>query len=672
MSELLLELFSEEIPAMMQSKVASAYKEIFAKYFVSLAIKFKDIEVHVGARRICIYANGLPLIIPSSISEIKGPKTSAPEMAIEGFCRSNNISREKLEIKEINGIDFYFYIKREKEQKTEDMLLSSLSEPISEYVWPKSMHWGDYKIKWVRPLRNILCIFNYKVVLLEYGHLKANNICYGHRFMSPKAAAVSSYEEYKKHLDNNFVVLKAEDRVNIIKRELEKIARDKGLIINEDPYLLEEVSGLIEYPRVLVGKIEEKFLLLPSEVLISAMKSHQKYFSVFDQEGKFAPYFIFVSNIKSEDEALVIAGNEKVLSARLADALYFYNQDLKTTLLDKSERLAKVIFHTKLGSLKDKTQRLEKLCKFIDPDDTIAAKTALICKSDIVSEVVDEFPTLQGVIGYYYAIAESQNQDTAVAIRDHYKPLGPNDICPKGSGALLALADKIDNLCGLMLAGEKPNGSKDPYALRRQALGIIRIILENQLEINLSALVVYSLGLYKDQINVSDESKKQILQFLTERIRFYFKSDYSPELIAATLDISKEPNIINFASKIKVLNGFIGSKHGEDMLQSYKRANNLLGNDKPFGKVNESVFISNHEKELFDCIKTNKENIKIALDKKDYEVSLELLASFHKPLSSFFENVLIKDNNESIAQNRMLLLEEIRGVFDQIAEFDKL
>ena len=476
----------------------------------------------------------------------------------------------------------------------------------------------------------------------------------------------------KKHLDSNFVVLKAEDRINIIKSELEKITKNKGLVINDDPYLLEEVSGIVEYPRVLVGKIEEKFLLLPSEVLVSAMRSHQKYFSVFDKEGNFAPYFIFVSNIKSEEEALVIAGNEKVLSARLADALYFYNQDLKTTLLDKSERLDKVIFHTKLGSLKDKTQRLEKLCRFIDPDNEIAAKAALICKSDIVSEVVDEFPTLQGIIGYYYAIAESQGQDIAEAIRDHYKPQGPNDACPKRAGALLALADKVDSLCGLMLAGEKPSGSKDPYALRRQALGIIRIILENQLEINLNTLVVYSLGLYKDQINVSNDNKNQILQFLTERIKYYFKSDYSPELVAATLDLSKEPNMLNFASKIKVLNGFIGSKYGEDMLQAYKRANNLLGNDKPFGKVNESAFISNHEKELFDCIKANKENIKIALDKKNYEDSLELLASFHKPLSDFFENVLVKDSNESIAQNRMLLLEEIRGVFNQIAKFDQL
>lgn len=672
MSELLLELFSEEIPAMMQSKAASAYKEIFTKYFVSLSIKFKDIEVNVGPRRLCIYVNGLPSVIQASQNEIKGPKISAPDKAVEGFCRSNNINRDKLEVKEINGADFYFYIKKTKEQRTEDILLNSLCDPISEYVWPKSMYWSDYKIKWVRPLQNILCIFDDRVVPLKFGHLKANNICYGHRFMSPGALSVSSYDEYKKHLENNFVILKAEDRIKLIKDELEKISKDKNLVIKDDPYLLEEVSGLVEYPRVLIGKIDEKFLSVPSEVLVSAMRSHQKYFSVFDKNGNFAPHFVFVSNIKSQEESLVISGNEKVLSARLADALYFYNQDLKTTLSDKLESLDKVIFHAKLGSLRDKTKRLRNICNFIDPDNKNAANAALICKSDIVSEVVDEFPTLQGSMGYYYAISESQDQLVAEAIRDHYKPQGPNDECPKGAGAILALADKIDSLCGLMLAGEKPSGSKDPYALRRQALGIIRIILENKLEISLSALVVYSLGLYKDQIKVTDDCRDQILQFLAERIKFFFKSEYTPELVAATLDISRESNILRFASKIRVLSNFIGSKHGEDMLQSYKRAHNLLGKEKPSGKVDESVFISHHERELFDCIKANKENIGIALDKKDYQGSLELLASFHNPISNFFENVLIKDKNESIAQNRMLLLEEIRGVFNQIAKFDKL
>lgn len=672
MSELLLELFSEEIPAMMQGKAAVAYKEIFIKYFAANKIEFRDIEVNVGPRRLSIYVNGLPSIIPSSTKELKGPKISAPDNAVEGFCRSNNISKDSLETKNINGTDFYFYTQKSEEQKTEELLLNSLSKLVSEYVWPKSMYWGDYKIRWVRPLKNILCIFNKNIVAFEYGHLKANNICYGHRFMSSNSAEVNSYDEYKKHLENNFVVLNANTRVDLIKEGIDKISSDLGLVVKDDPYLLEEVSGLVEYPRVLVGKIEERFLSVPSEVLVNAMRSHQKYFSVFDKDGNFAPYFIFVSNIKSESESLVISGNEKVLSARLADALYFYNQDLKTTLSEKAERLDNVIFHAKLGSLKSKTERLAKLSEFIDSDNKEAVEAALICKSDIVSEVVDEFPTLQGIMGYYYASAESQDDNVALAIRDHYKPQGPNDDCPKGSAAILALADKIDSLCGLMLAGEKPSGSKDPFALRRQALGIVRIILENNLNVDIAGLVVYSIGLYKGQIEVSDESKVQILQFLSERIRFFFKNDYSAELISATLDLEKEANLVKFATKIKVLNKFIISKQGEDLLQAYKRANNLLGKDKVNGMVDESAFISNHEKELFSCLKANKEKIELSLSKSDYIRSLELLASFHEPLSNFFENILVKDKNQKIADNRMLLLEQIREIFNQIAKFDKL
>jgi glycyl-tRNA synthetase beta chain len=672
MSELLLELFSEEIPAMMQGKAASAYEDIFRKYFAANKIAFQNIEVHVGPRRLCVYVNGIPSVIPSATKELKGPKCSAPDAAIEGFCRSNKITKDKLETKEINDADFYVYIQRTDEQKTQDILLKNIGNPISEYVWPKSMYWGDYKIKWVRPLQNILCIFGGKVVPFEYGHLKANNLCFGHRFMSPDSAKVNSFDEYKKHLSDNFVVLDADQRSQIIKDGLKKAALDLGLVIKDDPYLIEEVSGLAEYPRVLVGKIEERFLSVPSEVLVSAMRSHQKYFSVFDQDGNFAPYFVFVSNIKSEEESLVISGNEKVLSARLADALYFYNQDLKTSLLEKANRLDNVIFHAKLGSLKDKTARLSKLSSFIDADDKEAAKAALICKSDIVSEVVDEFPTLQGIMGHYYALAESGDSKVALAIRDHYKPQGPADECPKGAAAILALADKMDSLCGLMLAGEKPSGSKDPFALRRQALGIVRIILENELDIDLVKLVKYSLGLYKVQIEVTEDCKDQILKFLEERIRYFFKSKYSLELIEATLDLSRETSLVQLESKLKVLNYFIVSKQGEDLLLAYKRANNLLGKAKIDGNIDETAFISIPEKELFACINVNKVKIESALNKKDYKSGLELLASFHEPLSNFFENILVKDKNESIAKNRMLLLEQIRAIFNQIAKFDKL
>lgn len=673
MSELLLELLSEEIPAMMQRKAEISYKKIFEQYFSSLMIRFTKIEVNVGPRRVCLYVKGLPSIIPSTVQDIKGPKISSPHKAVDGFCQSHNIGKETLYVKEINKIHFYCYKKHVPEQQTENILVKTLSTPISRHIWPKSMYWGNHKIKWIRPLKNIICIFDGKIIPFCYGHLQANNICYGHKFMSPDSAAITSYDEYKKYLKANFVILKSKDRITKIKSGIAKIIKSTGLIIKEDPSLFEELSGLVEYPNVLLGKIEKEFVsTMPDEILISAMRKHQKYFSVFDNKGYFAPYFIFVSNIQSTTEKTVISGNEKVLSARLSDAKYLYDQDLKTTKYDQSLNLSKVIFHADLGSLQDKTLRLAELCKVIDQHDEIAAKAALICKNDLVSEIVSEFPNLQGVMGYYYAISSSQNKKIAQAIYDHYKPQGPNDCCPKEySGALLAIADKIDSLCGLILIGKKPSGSKDPYALRRKAIGIIRIILEHKIDIDLYEVILHSLGLYNDKFKTHD-NMQEILLFITERMKYFFKSIYNPAVVDASLDLSKEASIIHLVSKMHILNDFMHSHHGKNVMQVYKRINNAL-KDKPLnGQVNEFMLMMPHEQELFECIKRNKIKIQMTLDNKDYKSSLRLLTSFYTPISNFFTNILVQDSNELITHNRRLLLEETRKIFNQIAQFNKL
>jgi len=672
MSELLLELFSEEIPAMMQQQAVAAYKEIFSKYFVVHTIKFDAIEVYVGPRRLAIHAIGLPSSLPANTTELKGPKISAPAQAIEGFCRSNNITVNDLVIREINGVEFYLYEQKNLAQNTKDILLNSLHQPIAEYVWPKSMYWGDHKIKWVRPLQNILCIFDQEIIPLQYGHLVANDKCYGHRFMSPLWHNVVSFADYKQKLLDNFVVLDAKDRQEYIQQELSKAAAKLDLIVKDDVALLEEVVGLAEYPQVLIGKIDQKFLSVPSEILVSAMKAHQKYFSLFNKDGKFAPYFLFVSNIASTEPEIVISGNEKVLSARLSDALYFYTQDLKTSLQEKSERLNKVIFHAKLGSLKDKTIRLAAITKFIDSSNESAASAALLCKSDIVSEVVDEFPTLQGIMGYYYAKAEHLSEELAVAICDHYKPQGPSDQCPKGAGAILALADKIDTLCGLMLAGEKPSGSKDPFALRRQALGIVRIILENKRSIDLAALVEFAANQYKDKLEVKDDLKKQILIFLEERVKHFFKDQYSLELILSVLNLEQESDLLKIANKLSSMKAFLESKEGDDLLIAYKRASNIIGNDKLEGKLDASMFVLDQETALFNCLTDYAQKIETELSLKHYSASLQLLAKMRQPIADFFDNVMVKDQDSAIANNRLLLLEKTKQVFNRIANFDRL
>ncbi len=672
MSELLLELFSEEIPAMMQGKAASAYKVIFAKYFASKKISFGKIDVYVGARRVTIHVTDVASSLSANVLEHKGPKVSAPEQAIAGFCRANNITSSDLSVKEIKGAEFYVYEQNIPEQSTKDILEQTIDKPIAEYVWPKSMYWGDYKIKWVRPLKNILCIFDGETVPFEYGHLAANNKTYGHRFMSGGVQTISGFADYKQKLADNFVVLDATERRDHIQAELTKQANQLGLVIKDDPALLEEVSGLVEYPEVLLGKIEERFLSVPSEILVSAMRGHQKYFSLFDKDGNFAPYFLFVSNIKSIDPQIVISGNEKVLSARLADALYFYNQDLKTTLAAKAERLDKVIFHAKLGSLRGKTNRLAAIAGHIDPSNKDAADAALLCKSDIVSEVVDEFPNLQGIMGYYYAKADGLNDETAIAVRDHYKPQGPSDDCPQGAAAILALADKIDSLCGLMLAGEKPSGSKDPYALRRQALGIVRIILENKINIDLVSLVNFVVAKYEGQVAVDPKIVEQIINFLEDRFKHFFKDQYKAELISAVLDLGHEADLLETKSKLLALDEFLNSVDGDDLLNSYKRASNILGKDKVSVEINASLFASAEESGLFNAVVDCQSKVDLAINSKNYSEALKALAALREPVANFFEKVMVKDKDANIAQNRMALLAKMLLIFDKIAKFGKL
>ena len=672
MSELLIELFCEEIPSVMQTRAESAYLEIFTKYFQDKGIGFKDIEIFVGPRRVVIHAEGLDKEIKGQSISIKGPKTDSPIIAIEGFCKSNNISKADLVIQEVKGTKCYFYEKEITTQEVKSILFKSLAQPIMDYVWSKSMYWSDYKIKWVRPLKNILCIFDGEIIPFKLGHLTANNITFGHRFMSPKQIIVNDYIEYKKALLENFVLLNRSDRVKNIKLSLENEAKALGLVIKDDLALFEEVAGLVEYPVILRGTIEQKFLKLPSEVFVSSMRTHQKYFSLFNKEGKFAPYFLFVSNIVSSDPNMVIKGNEKVLSARLSDALYFYHQDLKKSLEDGIDNLEKVTFHAKLGSLKSKVKRLASLTQFIDAESSLATEAALICKSDVLSEVVGEFPNLQGIMGYYYALSGGKRENVAIAIRDHYKPQGPSDSVPTAEAAVLALADKIDSLCGLMLAGERPTGSKDPYALRRLALGIIRIILENKLQQNIVKLVEFSCSLYLPVINYNYSEIQQIISFIEERAKNYFKDQFDSTQVSAVVNSWIEPDLLITKWKLEALNSFLDTTTGELLLNSYKRASNIIGSAKLNGEINPDLFDQQEEIQLMEFLTLNLAYIDLLIEKKDFLESLKTLASMNHVIANFFEKVMVMDKNPEIANNRLLLLDKIRQVFNKVANFDLL
>ncbi|AAU04292.1 glycine--tRNA ligase subunit beta [Rickettsia typhi] len=664
MSELLLELFSEEIPAFMQKNAEEAYLNIFTKIFKENEI-FAQVQVFVGPRRITLHATNLPKVILPKEEEIKGPSIEAPEIAINGFCKVHNVNKFDLSTKLINKKLYYFFVKKTQAREMKEILPKIIIDAINKYSWIKSMFWGCYKIKWIRPLRNILCIFDGEILPLQFGHLSANNITYGHRLTNNKKLEIIDFENYRNKLLENNVILERLKREEIIKVGLLELANAQNLNIKQDARLIEEVTGLNEFPVVLLGKIPQKFLELPEEVIISVMRKHQKYFCLFDKTGNFAPYFLFVINGRFVNIELILQGNEKVLSARLADALYFYKHDIAKTLESRFSKLESVIFHAKLGSLKEKVDRITDICRYIAPDNIDLIMAARLCKSDLVSDMVGEFPDLQGIMGYYYAKHEGLNEEVAKAIRDHYKPQGLNDNVPSGNATLLALADKLDSLVGLIIVGETPNGSGDPYALRRQALGIIRIIIENKLEINFINLINFAVSLYKVPTNTHLDS---VISFFEERAKFYFKNDYDIALINAVLDL----NLVDTKFKLDTLKEFLVQDVGKQLLNAYKRVSNIIGNQKITGLVDVSLFSTQYEKELFEVIQIISQQIIAIIANKDYKKALNLLSSLLKPITSFFDNVLVNDSDPKIAQNRLSLLHNTCEVFDKVVKFCRL
>lgn len=682
MTELLLELFSEEIPALMQKNAEEAYLIIFEKILLENVVTAK-IKTFVGPRRLSIYITELPeFILPKKV-EIKGPKVSAPLSAITGFCRVNNINESDLSIIELQNQSYYAFIKQTPQITISELLMNILPIAIGQYVWPKSMYWGDYNLSWVRPLRNILCIINGRILPIKFAHLLANNITYGHRADGSKPLYINSFQDYQQQLLANYVILDREKKQQIIKNQLLEVANLLNVSIKDDIKLLEEVTGLVEFPQIIKGLIPAKFLELPSEVLVSSMRTHQKYFTLFNQDGSFSTNFLFVSNVPNHlsvvdaslaDFDIIIKGNERVLVARLTDALYFYEQDLAQTLESKLPKLEKITFHAKLGNMRQKTERIAKLCHYLAPNSEELPLAAKLSKSDLTSEMVGEFPELQGIIGGYYALKEGLGDAVAIAIRDQYKPQGPSDDTPIGDSAILALADKLDSLVGLIIIGEEPTGSRDPFSLRRQALGIIRIILDNNLQLDIKQLTYFAVKLYQPILSepIKDDRINVILAFLTERAKYHFKNQFDISLINSALDFKLEGNIVTILSKLTSLNEFRLDVRWPDLLNSYKRAANILSGGKAEGEVNQAIFTSIYEQQLFTICCSISEQISQAVAKNDFATSLVLLATINKPLSDFFDNIMVKDTNLQIANNRLLLIKIICELFLKVTRFDYL
>ena len=521
MPELFLELFSEEIPARMQSGAAEQLRTKASDALKSNGFSFLKCDTFVTPRRLVLVVDGLPAKQDDVKIEHKGPKTDAPAQALEGFLKKTGLKLEQLEKRATDKGECYFATIEQKGKETASALPNILAEIIEGFHWPKSMRWGSGSFRWVRPLKNICCLFDNKILPLSISHLSSDNLSSGHRFLAPDAFEVKSFEQYKTELKKRFVILDAAERKKEILSQAEKLVSAKNLKLHDDQPLLEEVAGLAEWPVAVMGDIEAQFLKLPQEVLMTSMRSHQKYFSVVDAKGKIAPHYILVTNnAQKEAQQNILAGNGRVLRARLSDAEFFYEQDKKQPLENYLTGLKGMVFHAKLGTMHERVQRIAELTKLIAifvPHASLldAEKAARLAKADLSTQMVGEFPELQGIMGAYYT---TESAGIANAIREHYSPLGPSDNCPTAPlSVVVSLADKADTLAGMFAINETPTGSKDPFALRRAALGIIRLILENELNVPLAHLFASALKTYPQKVlaeHKTAEEKNRLIERL--------------------------------------------------------------------------------------------------------------------------------------------------------------
>ncbi|MEE8516827.1 MAG: glycine--tRNA ligase subunit beta, partial [Alphaproteobacteria bacterium] len=543
MAEFLLELLSEEIPARMQSRAADDLKRLVTAALKDAGLDFESAKAYVTPRRLTLVVDGLPSKQPDVREERRGPRTDAPEKAVNGFLKSVGLTPDQCEQREIKGKTFYFAVIEKKGVDTAQVLAGIVAEAIGQLSWPKSMRWGDHSVRWVRPLHGILCLFAAKVVDVAFGPCAATNTTHGHRFMAPGPIKVKDFADYQKKLKAAYVLIDAGGRRGKITDGATALAEAAGLRLRDDPGLVDEVAGLVEWPVVLMGAIGKEFMELPSEVLITAMRSHQKYFALEHADGTMAPHFIVVSNITVDDGGkAVVAGNERVLRARLADARFFWDQDRKRSLESRVPELGAIVFHAKLGTLAEKISRVEALAASLAPFIPGAGKdrvrsAAMLAKADLVTGMVGEFPELQGVMGRYYALGEGEGADVADAIADHYAPAGPNDACPTAPVSVaVALADKIDSLVGFFAIDETPTGSRDPFALRRAALGVIRLIVENALRLPLAEMFDKSHGLYDGSRAALGAAvpTRDLLDFFADRLKVHLReAGVAHDLIAA-------------------------------------------------------------------------------------------------------------------------------------------
>ena len=735
MSDLLLELFSEEIPASVQMRACEDLKKLITNGLVEAGLTYASAATFVTPRRLCMTIEGLLNKSLSTREERKGPRVDTPEKALDGFLRGVGLTKDQLEIRDEKKGQTYFAIIEKEGRDATEIIAEVVTSSIRNFPWPKSMRWGEGQLRWVRPLHSILCILSAddgsEVVKFDIDGLQSSNLTAGHRFLAPKWFSVSSFEQYQTKLKKSYVVLDEQERADHIWEDAKNMTFAQGLELVEDSDLLAEVAGLVEWPVVLMGDIADEFLGLPSEVLMTSMKEHQKFFSVKNPKTGRIEKFITVANKTTADNgATILAGNQKVLFARLSDAKFFWENDLriaKTGMGEWIDQLQKVTFHNKLGSQAERIDRITMLAvaisPLIDANIELVRQAAKLAKVDLSSEMVGEFTKLQGLMGSYYAAECDLPAEVGIASREHYSPLGPTDKVPTApTSVAVALADKIDTLTGFWAIDEKPTGSKDPYALRRAALGVIRLVLSNDIDESLARILAYGcylnfISIVKHKVDEESEAIAQLtyldlgslsieqlfahvneigaliedknlkvpcikitlqslISFFHDRLKVYLRDkNISHDIIDACLAMPNNVNFLVLKKRAQALQTFCDSADGDNLLQGFKRANNILiAEEKRDGVFYEGTpeikyATIEEEKALFEILDENEIQINKAILANDFTAAMTSLAKLREPIDAFFGAVQINVDLQIVRRNRLCLLNRIKSIMANVADF---
>lgn len=743
MPDLLLELFSEEIPARMQAKAADDLRRLVTEKLVAEGLVYEGAKAFVTPRRLALTVHGVPARQPDLKEERKGPRVGGPDAAVQGFLKATGLtSLDQATIqRDPKKGDFYVALMEKPGRAAIDVIAEFLPAIVRTFPWPKQMRWGERSAKagaltWVRPLHSIIATFGPEtedpdVVKLDIAGIEAGQITFGHRFMAPGPISVRRFEDYEAKLHAAKVVLDPQRRKDIILADAKELAFAQGYELVEDQALLDEVAGLVEWPVVLMGSFDPAFLAIPGEVIRATIRNNQKCFVVNDPKtGKLAPHFILVANIEASDGGkVIVAGNERVIRARLSDAKFFYETDRKTRLEDRLPKFEQIVFHEKLGTQAERIARIERLAAELAPlvgaDLAKVKRAAKLAKSDLPTEVVGEFPEVQGLMGKYYALDQGEDASVAAAIEEHYKPQGPNDRVPSDPVSIaVALADKLDTLVGFWVIDEKPTGSKDPYALRRAALGVIRIILENNLRLNLfdllvipfaknanaklfaefkgQAEIIKKLGpdlpsealsvsklatIFRDRqiaeadvvVEIMKTKAIDLFNFLADRLKVQLREQGARhDLVDAVLSLELQDDLLMVVRRVEALGKFLDSDDGKNLLAGTKRAANILRiEEKKDGRAfdgapDSALYALDEEKVLAKAIDQVKAEAGAAVAKEDFAAAMGAMAKLRPAVDAFFDKVKVNDDDAKVRENRLKLLNEIRVATRAVADFSKI